>query len=288
MCAVKKTYEGHEYRSLIIVDSLYEAGTVVAARWYFDEDGQQRLIAVRVPMRITIALLTLCDRKSVWNFAEALGDQAYEDAQVDFYQELKPALVVPEASAYEPPPFLPTNSSLGKSIQVVLSSRELDSPTMQSLRDSKVFDETGRGRSSDFRIVNWNGQGPESDLPRLYTWIESNTPTHERKGFITLVDDVLQDEEGRPQIVACSRTDESVHPLGQLCLQRIEADKVLGFLTSDNSSTKHGDDDKEAYIEVQGPRIADEDCDLWRRERVVDLNLPVGFGKSDSHLIHRL
>jgi hypothetical protein len=79
-------YPQISYRSLIFVDSGWEAGNVIAACW--EGDGNDcRLNAVRVPVNIAKTLLSVCDVNDGYTLAHVLGSDAYEDAKVDFYAD---------------------------------------------------------------------------------------------------------------------------------------------------------------------------------------------------------
>ena len=123
------------YGSLIFVDSGWEAGNCIAARWEGDGDNA-RLNTVRVPMNIAEPLLSACDANEGHTLASILGSQMLEDAKVDFYID---AIVSPQENPaesdknYTLPEAIPHDIALTKDDLIIISLKKLSQDDIESL-----------------------------------------------------------------------------------------------------------------------------------------------------------
>ena len=67
-------YYAKSYRSLIFVDSGWEAATVIAAHWESSSEGGEHLSTARVPMDTANLLLPACDTRRDFTLADHLGE----------------------------------------------------------------------------------------------------------------------------------------------------------------------------------------------------------------------
>ncbi|KAK4545994.1 hypothetical protein LTR36_002558 [Oleoguttula mirabilis] len=272
MCALRTNRDGHEYKSFILVDSGWDAATVIAAHWFFDNDRKPHFAAARVPTILANLLLTLLDRGAVGSFAEALGEDGYEDAKVDFYRDLSPsrdASAAPVTAPYEPPSFLPKNAKLSNSKLIIVALRQLSESTVLALKAAIVGGDgaDGKPQQPELEIINWQGKPiRRPELAELYRWMDHNTTRDERQEYAFFVDNVLGTANSCPQILAATR---KVHG------QNIVVDDQLSLLPVATNKTLKlwraavGYDSTVVTTEVD--QETEMECgNIWRREVAVD------------------
>ncbi|KAF1975394.1 hypothetical protein BU23DRAFT_597600 [Bimuria novae-zelandiae CBS 107.79] len=88
--AYSKRYESDgSYSSVIFVDSRWKQGSMIVAHWHRDGESEQtKLSAALVPVGVANVLLTACDQQDDMTLSHALGDDAFQKAQVDLYKDL--------------------------------------------------------------------------------------------------------------------------------------------------------------------------------------------------------
>ncbi len=263
--------EGHgnvAYRSLVFVDSGWEAGNVVAARWESDGDVL-RFNAVRVPMNLANAVLTACDLNEGFTLSQALGEDIYEEAKVDFYEEQPPEAVARSAQTilFKWPDSLPKDLRMPKDRPYIISLRELSDVQIESLQDEMVGEPDVQDSSSRrMEIYKWKGCTPSrAAIYHIFKQIQDNSPDSDGNIHIFLIDNVLEGPNGKPQLL----TAMDYRP------EHENVVKIAPILTKDAvplwRKSAAGEDS-----EV----ILDEYADMWRREVLCDLRYgPVDFSK---------
>ncbi|KAK5116815.1 hypothetical protein LTR85_009075 [Meristemomyces frigidus] len=282
ICAIKTGRDAHGYRSFVLVDSGWDAGTVIAAHWTVDSDGvPPHLLAARVPSNIANLLLTLLDRRSVGSFAEALGEEAYEDAKVDFYRDLPAPVSEVVAAPYDAPAFLPQNVGFSTSKLVLLALKELPDSAVLALKSAIAAGEwcDEEMPRPDMEIINWQGDPlPRSELPNLFKWMKSNTAQDVRQGYAFFVDNVLDAGADRqPQILAAHQKEPRNGDVfaDELCLIPVDTDQALEWwraaVTCESTA-------EPATLVVD--RDTTMECgDIWRKELAIDMAKPIDFDK---------
>ncbi|KAK5130018.1 hypothetical protein LTR08_002534 [Meristemomyces frigidus] len=269
---------GHEYTSFVLVDSGWDAGTVIAAHWTAGTEGvgdgeglAARLEAVRVPVGIANMLLTLLDKGSVRDFADVLGEEAYEDAKVDFYQDLpvrEAGLAAGPEKAYQPPSFLPKDLCSSASTLYVLSLVELEPSAVSALKAEILHGDGTTDERPDVRIIPWQGPMPtRSDLAIIFDWIMANSSPSMSHSCAFFVDYMLQRPDGRPQIIASYYTrGHRADVPDQARLVPVDAECVIEYW---RAACTHAAENEINF---------DLDGDIWRKEVVVDIGKELGFG----------
>lgn len=271
-----------QYSSFILVDSGWDASTVVAAHHEWSDDGKRILVAVRVPMSIANLLLTLCDRGIVRNLIDALGEEEFERTKVDFYKDLPaPQPLLPEVPEYQPPAFLPGDLALSRSKLCILALQEFDEPTLSSVKAKIVGQRANHDQQPvDVQIINWTVVPPRrSELPRLFAWMDGNTPADDRQGYAFFVDYILEDSDGHPHILAASRTSPGGKelPSSQLSLLPVRTDKVIDMWKAAIAGNSEDEDLRDSHTVSAQAEIECAEIDI--RERTVDVEHPIDFRK---------
>ena len=262
-------YPDLSYRSLIFVDSGWEAGNVIAAHWE-DCAGEMRVVAARVPMNIANLLLTVCDLHEGYALSQVLGDEAYEESKVDFYQDASSQEQEGKGrsvSTIKWPSCLAENLALSKEDLIITSLKHLSEEEIESLL-RKIINADEEGDQFDtIKIHNWQGPRPtRADISRIFHRMLENTPEADREEPAFFVDYLLEGENGEPVILAAKLY--SYHRgQGAVQLLPVRPELLLGFWTAAAS----GD----------GREEGEELCEIWSQELIYDLNdpSPTNFGK---------
>ena len=193
------------FNSIVFVDSGWDMGNVIVAHWERQEaDAEERLTAVRVPMGIANVLLNACDRIEGLNLSHALGRDAFDQGQVDFYKDL------PKEHAGSPsqlpwPSHLPDDIKLDSDHPTIISLRHLDDVTITQLKQD--IRESSADGVKDVQIYNWEGPEPTDRLllRDLYNHVLQNADESSEKVYAFFFDYMLHGANGEPQILAVSR-----------------------------------------------------------------------------------
>lgn len=197
-------YHGIVYSSYVFVDSGWEAGNVIAARWEGSGEAR-RLAAVRVPMNIANLLLTTCDTNEGYTLSRALGNERYEDAKVDFYKDsiTTPTLLDRKNKLFTWPDFLPEDLKIPTDQLYIISLRSLTDSEIQQLRTSIAGGEQAAEDASTIpTIYNWEGDLPtRTDVRHIFRQIYNNSPAEDQNRLVFFVDNILQGPSQEPQII---------------------------------------------------------------------------------------
>ena len=271
--AYHKQYNSDEsYRSIIFVDSGWVQGSVIAAHWHQDgESTQAKLHAARVPAGVANVLLTSCDQNNGITLPQGLGENAFKDAQVNFYKDLPPTEegdAVSETSEHTWPSHLPDTLCLAKSSPAIVSLRSLDDRTIRRL--TREINGTLDENKTDIRIYNWGGPEPTERLliRDIYNQMQRRTPEADQQMYAFFIDYMLQGENGEPQILAVHRIPRDpgvgveVLPLS-----------APSFMTAWKKAAQGEELDQDADI-----------IDIWKKEHVDRLDTATS-GKPISSLV---
>nr|POE74559.1 hypothetical protein CFP56_37090 [Quercus suber] len=235
------TSSAPDYKSFVLVDSGWEDGTVLAAHWADDEHGQPHMYTARVQMDVANVLLTLLDDGKVATFAEVLGEQAYEDAKVDFYKS--PTGTKRKHRPYEPPSFLPNDLTLNKYEIEIIALRDLTDEQIKTLTDT-IKGGTKRSTSvaanaENVKMHKWQGGNPSRrDLRQIYDWMVENSPEEDRHLPAFFVDNFLECKGHAPRVIAVKadgtprRDDIEIFPL--------RTKMVLPYFEKNEEDDDHG------------------------------------------------
>ena len=260
--------ENTVYRSYVFVDSGWEAGNVIAARWEGNE-GEERLVAARVPMNIANFLLTVCEKHEGHTLSRALGDEVYEESKVDFYKDASspPGKETQKATkAYEWPAFLPDSLALNKTQPVIVSLRTLEENDIETVLSGIINGDESEGPFSNIKIHNWQGPQPKrADILRMYHRMFENTPEEDRDMYAFFIDHVLREDDVKPQIIAAVKS--RLGGEGAVDLVAVKAAKFMEFW--------------KATAAGQGESKTNSCGDIWSTETIYDFEEGVvDFGKS--------
>lgn len=204
--AYRQGYSGEvSVRSLVFVDSAWDLGDVIVARWEKrEEDAEPRLSAARASAGIANVLLTACDGDEEMTLSRALGPERFKQRQVDFYQDLNE----PPAPAISPetpwPNHLPKDLKLSNTRAEIISLRKLDSEAIQKFKDDM---KTGSdGDIVDVQVYDWEGPEPTDRLVLrdLYNQILQRSEKRETSLYAWFIDYLLRGPDGGPQRLAVS------------------------------------------------------------------------------------
>ena len=262
-------YSAISYRSFIFVDSGWEAGNAIAARWEGD-GNDSRLNAVRVPMNIAKTLLSVCDVNDGYTLAHVLGSEAYEDAKVDFYVDATGSSN-PEAPAsiesYKLPESLPQDLALSKTELVIASLRTLKQSEIEDLVRNIINGHEGEDEIPSIKIFNWHESYPtRTEIRRMFYRIKQNTSEADRDMPLFFVDALLEGEGGIPQLIWAKETPHWRTPTVQI------------FPANTKKVIKLWKDAAQGII-AENLEESEEYVDIWNVEHVFDLDVHRNFGK---------
>lgn len=275
---VKERDDEYAYRSIIFIDSGWEAGNVIAAHWEGPE-GAQQFNAVRVPMSLANSLLNACDEHEGYTLSRALGYEIFEEAKVDFYKALPPKLPEPPVEtgkSFAWPEGLPRNLRLPKDRPYIVTFRELSQSQEDTLRRTIAgSDKAARLRSSAFDIYHCKGSGSSRRaIYHIFKHIYNSSPESDRNMAVFFIDDVLKEANDAPQLLAVIQhrpeLDRPEHH--RVSTAPIQTENFLPLWKASAASENSEDLEGEGVLEKYG--------DIWRKEDVHDLELgPVNFRK---------
>jgi hypothetical protein len=265
--------DGHQeksYRSLIFVDSGWEAGNVIAARWEGDGD-HARLNAVRIRMNIAKSLLSVCDLNEGYTLVKLLGDEAFEDTKVDFYIDAtlpsKDDSISP-AEEYKIPECLPQHIVLSKTEVVIISLRHLEQAEVEDLIRAILNGYNGEDTAPPIKIHDWHGSyTTRIDIRKLLYLIEQNSSEPDRDMPLFLVDALLEGPCGKPQVISASNSTHWRQQTVQI--MPVNTEKVLSLWKEATQGSL-----EECLTETE------EYGDIWNAEYVFDLDVHKNFGKN--------
>jgi hypothetical protein len=261
------------YRSLIFVDSGWEAGNVIAARWEGDGD-HARLSAVRIRMNIAKSLLSVCDLNEGYTLVRVLGEEAFEDAKVDFYIDATPPPKddsISPAKEYKIPECLPQDIALSKTEVAIVSLRHLEQAEIEDLIRGILNGYDSEYTAPPIKIHNWHGSyTTRIEIRKLFYRIQQNSSEPDRDMPLFLVDALLEGPDGKPQFISACNSTHWRQKIVQI--MPVKTEKVLSLW---KEATQGSLEECFAGTEEYG--------DIWNAEYVFDLDVHKNFGKNESH-----
>ena len=247
------------YRSLIFVDSGWEAGNVIAARWEGPEEDE-RFNAVRVPMNVANTLLSTCDANDGFTLFQALREDVYDEAKLDFYKDLKeePARTEKPYGDFKWPPFIPADLKLDRKKPLIIALKYLSADEIKQLNVGIAGSEKASSlRSGKIDIHNWEGDPcPHKDIDHIFRQVCENSGQDVDKSVIFFVDSILQGSGGEPQLLVAVYYRPGEYNCVKL--SPVPTDRLMEAWRAHVGGTN-------------GEDLLDEYTDIWRRETVVDL-----------------
>ena len=266
------------HRSLIFVDSGWEAGNCIAARWEGDGDNS-RLNAVRVPMNIAKSLLSACDANEGHTLASILGGEMFEDAKVDFYVDATgPPRKEPEEPAkdYKLPDSILQDLALTKDSLIIVSLKKLSQDDIENVVQKVVGGAEKKDPTPSIKIFNGDGSHiSRRDMRNLFYRIHQNSTEANTSMPLFLVDYLLEQENGTPQLLLARQSRSGRQQTLGLIPAKIE--KVLR-LWYDATKGRLEEDLEET----------EEFVDIWNAEYIFDLDVHKNFGKKESERLTAL
>ncbi|KAK5174215.1 uncharacterized protein LTR77_001295 [Saxophila tyrrhenica] len=252
-------YREFSYPSLILVDSGWEASTVIAARWELVAgESKLKFNAARVPMNVANVLLSTCDANEGLTLAQALGDDVYEETKVDFYEDARATSLAAPSRFGRPfvwEEHFEDDYGFGSDAPPIVSLRRLSNTERETLKKTVLAGQNDtNAKLEDLRIYQW--KGPGSSRRAIYHIFKHIFDKWNGVTDMFFVDDVLEGENHEPQIMAAMNTD--IPNTDSIKMAPIPTTSVLPFWTGSGSG-KYGEDLLEKY------------GDIWRKEVVVDL-----------------
>ena len=201
--------EEEKYQSLILCDSGWEAGNVIAARWETDQTaGESRLIAARVPMNVANVLLTACDSIEGCTLVTVLGEEAFEESKVDFYKDGSQQVTEDAektSTPYEWPSSLPKDIALSEKDPCIISLRKLEETAVDKLLSTIITGDEDKQKFSNIKIHNWQDRQPSrADIYHIFQAMHNNTPEANRNMNAFFIDYILQGDNSEPQILVAT------------------------------------------------------------------------------------
>ena len=270
----RHAYRGEDksYRSLIFVDSGWEAGNVIAARWEGEGDNS-RLNAVRVRMNIAEPLLSVCDLNEGCTLAQVLGNEAFEDAKVDFYIDATPQLQDDTKSPeqdYEIPEFLPHDIVLSKTEVHIISLKHLGQSEIEGLIRGIINGHESKDPAPPMKIHNWHGSYiKRTKIHKLYRCIQQKSSETDRNMPLFLVDMLLEGPDGKPQLISASDSTDWREKTVQI--MPLKTEKLLSLWQEATQGLL-----EDCFTETE------DYADVWNAEYVYDLDVHRNFGKRES------
>lgn len=267
-------YDEQSYRCLIFVDSGWEAGNCIAARWESEGDDL-KLRAVRVPMNIAKTLLSACDANEGHSLASILGNDTFEDTKVDFYVDAtgpSEQHVETPKDVYSLPESMPQDLALSKENLVIVSLRKLSQDEIEDVVRKITQQPEADKAAPSIKIYNGDGSyETRSEILKLFDRIYQNSDEMSRSMPLILIDCLYEGEEGEPQMLLATKSESS-----SLELTPAKTDKVLRLWLD----AKEGALEKVMYNTT-------EYVDIWDVEKVFDLNVHKSFGEGRRLYIMR-
>lgn len=262
-----------KYQSFVLIDSLWEASTAIAAHWIMVEDGQPKLDAVRVPMSIANVLLTLVDNGQVRGFSQVFGEATYEESKIDMYADrpLQDIGSTKELSSGQPS-FLPSNLRLDRSRLDLISLLELSQEQIVALKSDIVRNSNNVKTVPPIVVHNWHGPSPSRrELRHIYDGMNARSTVRNHDSLAWFVDNILEDGDNSPRTVALAadvRSGPHSDSQSKVSLFPLRREDVLPLF---NDCVK-----TDACYEK-----ADERCITIEREDAVAVHHPMEFSTRD-------
>lgn len=262
-------YHDKSYRSLIFVDSGWEAGNVIAAR--FEGEGEHaRLNSVRIRMNIAKSLLSVCDLNEGYTLAEVLGEEAFEDAKVDFYVDASPPSkdeIISPAEEYKIPEFLGQDIVLSKEEISIVSLKHLTQAEIEDLVRGIINGHESEDPAPPIKIHNWHGPYMKrTKVKELYLCIQQNSSEGNRNMPLFLVDMLLEGPNGNPQLISASDSTDWRQKTVQI--MPVKTEKLLSLWKKATQGSL-----EKCFTRTE------EYADIWNVEYIFDLDVCKNFGK---------